>query len=80
MNVHDNWQEEKRSAYIYRAIAAFEKNPLHQKLFVEANPIPVKWALYRRGLMNDEIRLPLMHLTESHREALAHALHTLQLI
>ena len=57
-----------------------ELMPLHQLMFVESNPIPVKWALYRRGLMNDEIRLPLMHLTESHREALAHALHTLQLI
>ena len=57
-----------------------ELMPLHQLMFVESNPIPVKWALYRRGLMNDEIRLPLMHLTESYREALAHALHTLQLI
>ena len=57
-----------------------ELMPLHQLMFVESNPITVTWALYRRGLMNDEIRLPLMHLTESHREALAHALHTLQLI
>lgn len=57
-----------------------ELMPLHQLMFVESNPIPVKWALYRRGLMNDEIRLPLMHLAEAHRETLDQVLHTLQLI
>ncbi|HBI20982.1 MAG TPA: 4-hydroxy-tetrahydrodipicolinate synthase [Legionella sp.] len=57
-----------------------ELMPLHHLMFVESNPIPVKWALYRRGLMNDEIRLPLTHMAQAHREALDHALHTLQLI
>lgn len=33
--------------------------PLHQKLFVESNPIPVKWALYDMGLIPEGIRLPL---------------------
>jgi len=33
--------------------------PLHRTLFLEANPIPVKWALARMGLMGDGIRLPL---------------------
>ncbi|MDE3207693.1 MAG: 4-hydroxy-tetrahydrodipicolinate synthase, partial [Pseudomonadota bacterium] len=32
---------------------------LHQKLFVEANPIPVKWALKEMGLIREGIRLPL---------------------
>ncbi len=35
---------------------------LHKKLFVEANPIPVKWALSRMGLIEDNIRLPLLPL------------------
>lgn len=38
--------------------------PLNQKLFIEANPIPVKWALQQMGLINDGIRLPLTPLSE----------------
>ncbi len=36
--------------------------PLHQKLFVEPNPVPVKWAMARMGLMPAGIRLPLAPL------------------
>ncbi|SDW59193.1 4-hydroxy-tetrahydrodipicolinate synthase [Marinobacter mobilis] len=36
--------------------------PLNHKLFVEANPIPVKWALHRMGLIGEAIRLPLTPL------------------
>ena len=39
---------------------------LHDALFVESNPIPVKWALARRGFIDDGIRLPLTVLEESH--------------
>jgi len=38
--------------------------PLSRKLFVEANPIPVKWALHRMGLISEGIRLPLTPLSE----------------
>lgn len=44
--------------------------PLHHHLFVESNPIPVKWAAYKMGLINDEIRLPLTHLSEQQRRSL----------
>lgn len=37
---------------------------LHKNLFLEANPIPVKWALYRMGLIGEGIRLPLTPLSE----------------
>ncbi len=37
--------------------------PLHQMLFIEANPIPVKWALHEMGMMPDGIRLPLTWLS-----------------
>ncbi|MCE0556790.1 MULTISPECIES: 4-hydroxy-tetrahydrodipicolinate synthase [unclassified Motilimonas] len=38
--------------------------PVHDKLFVEANPIPVKWACYRLGLIpNNTLRLPLTTLS-----------------
>ena len=36
-----------------------ELTNLHQNLFVEANPIPVKWALYKMGMCSKGIRLPL---------------------
>nr|WP_243750534.1 4-hydroxy-tetrahydrodipicolinate synthase [Thiomicrorhabdus marina] len=38
---------------------------LHNDLFVEANPIPVKWALFDMGMIGKAIRLPLTVLTES---------------
>ncbi|MDX1633077.1 MAG: 4-hydroxy-tetrahydrodipicolinate synthase [Marinobacter sp.] len=38
--------------------------PLHRKLFLEANPIPVKWALQRMGMITEGIRLPLTPLHE----------------
>jgi 4-hydroxy-tetrahydrodipicolinate synthase len=38
--------------------------PLHRALFLESNPIPVKWALARMGLIGDGIRLPLTPLAK----------------
>jgi 4-hydroxy-tetrahydrodipicolinate synthase len=40
--------------------------PLNTKLFVEANPIPVKWALAEMGLIQPELRLPLVPLSAQH--------------
>lgn len=47
---------------------------LHQKLFLESNPIPVKWALYEMGLIHEGIRLPLTPLAEQYRDELRDAL------
>lgn len=47
---------------------------LHQKLFVEANPIPVKWAMAEMGLIGRGIRLPLTPLSETYHEAVRAAL------
>lgn len=47
---------------------------LHQKLFLEANPIPVKWALKEMGSMGEGIRLPLTPLSEHLRQELKDAL------
>ncbi|OOG23116.1 4-hydroxy-tetrahydrodipicolinate synthase [Thioalkalivibrio denitrificans] len=49
-------------------------DPLHQALFLEANPIPVKWALHEMGLIPAGIRLPLTPLSESCRTPLRQAL------
>lgn len=43
---------------------------LHKKLFLEANPIPTKWALYQMGMIEDAIRLPLVSLDEKFHEEL----------
>ncbi len=40
---------------------------LHNDLFCESNPIPVKWALHEMGKMGTGIRLPLTPLSESLR-------------
>jgi 4-hydroxy-tetrahydrodipicolinate synthase len=48
--------------------------PLHKNLFVESNPIPVKWALHRMGRIAEGIRLPLTPLASQHHETVAGAL------
>jgi 4-hydroxy-tetrahydrodipicolinate synthase len=47
---------------------------LHHKLFVEANPIPVKWALARMGRIGEGIRLPLTPLAPAFHETVTGAL------
>ncbi len=48
--------------------------PLHEKLFVEANPIPVKWALNQMGMIDLGIRLPLTVLSEQYHAEVRQAL------
>ena len=48
---------------------------LHDNLFIESNPIPVKWALHRMGLIKKGIRLPLTWLDEKYEEILEKSLH-----
>jgi len=54
--------------------------PLHNALFVEANPIPVKWAMTEMGLMADGIRLPLTVLSDQYHEEVREALRTTGII
>ncbi|WP_430462023.1 4-hydroxy-tetrahydrodipicolinate synthase [Thalassolituus sp. LLYu03] len=53
---------------------------LHKSMFCEANPIPVKWALKRMGLMDRGIRLPLVELDERFYPKVELALANLELI
>jgi len=48
--------------------------PLHKALFVESNPIPVKWAVHRLGLIGPGIRLPLTPLSAPLHGAVAAAM------
>ncbi|GAA5524091.1 4-hydroxy-tetrahydrodipicolinate synthase [Microbulbifer aestuariivivens] len=49
---------------------------LHQVLFVESNPIPVKWALREMGRIDGGIRLPLTSLSPEHHATVREALRT----
>jgi 4-hydroxy-tetrahydrodipicolinate synthase len=48
--------------------------PLHKHLFVEANPIPVKWAMTRMGLCGGTLRLPMTPLTQGNQGVVENAL------
>ncbi|GAB0151854.1 MULTISPECIES: 4-hydroxy-tetrahydrodipicolinate synthase [Marinobacterium] len=48
--------------------------PLHKNLFVEANPIPVKWAMTEMKLIDSGIRLPLTILSEQYHELVRNSL------
>ena len=48
--------------------------PLHKRLFVEANPIPVKWAAVRLGLCGGTLRLPMTELEAAHQPLVEAAL------
>ena len=48
--------------------------PLHKHLFVEANPIPVKWAMARMGLTGGALRLPMTPLAQSNEPVVEAAL------
>lgn len=52
--------------------------PLHHTLFVEANPIPVKWALFHQGKIGPGIRLPLVPLSETWHSVVEDALNSAQ--
>ena len=54
--------------------------PLHKNLFVEANPIPVKWAMARMGLCGPTLRLPMTQLETSSEAAVGGALRACGLI
>lgn len=53
---------------------------LHKDLFVESNPIPVKWALKTMGKINAGIRLPLTELSSEYHDIVRKAMHEAELI
>lgn len=53
---------------------------LNKSLFLEANPIPVKWVLSEMGLIQQYLRLPLTSLSETHQASLREVLTNLNLL
>jgi 4-hydroxy-tetrahydrodipicolinate synthase len=58
----------------------FKLLPLHKHLFVEANPIPVKWAMARMNLCGGTMRLPMTPLTQGNEAVVESALRVTGLI
>ncbi len=58
----------------------FKLMPVHKHLFVEANPIPVKWAMHRMGLCGPTLRLPMTQLTPANESTVEGALRAAGLI
>jgi 4-hydroxy-tetrahydrodipicolinate synthase len=58
----------------------FKLMPVHKQLFVEANPIPVKWAMKRMGLAGPTLRLPMTELTPANEPVVEGALRAAGLI
>ena len=56
----EDWSNAKDLNYVYKE--------LYGMLFVQSNPIPVKWMMYKKKLISDIIRLPLTSLDESYHE------------
>ena len=58
----------------------FRLLPLHKNLFVESNPIPVKWAMARMKLCGPTMRLPMTQLTQSNEAAVEGAMRATGLV
>jgi 4-hydroxy-tetrahydrodipicolinate synthase len=58
----------------------FQLMPLHKTLFVESNPIPVKWAVARMGLCEGTMRLPLTELTSDSQKTVERVMQSVGLI
>jgi len=56
----EDWSNAKDLNYVYKE--------LYEMLFVQSNPIPVKWMMYKMKLISDIIRLPLTTLDEKYHE------------
>ena len=56
----EDWSNAKDLNYVYKE--------LYEMLFVQSNPIPVKWMMYKNKLISDIIRLPLTTLDEKYHE------------
>ena len=54
--------------------------PLHKALFLESNPIPVKWALARQGRIGNHLRLPMTEFAPLYHEQLLAAMRSLDLV
>lgn len=72
--MHEMSEAARRGDAVAAAALNAPLEALHRALFLESNPIPVKWALFAMGLIQEGIRLPLTVLSEQYREPVRAAL------
>ncbi len=69
------------SGHVQKAMEIqFKLMPIHKNLFIEANPIPVKWAMAKMGLCGGTLRLPMTELSKSQQPVLEAAMRASGLI
>lgn len=62
MEAVDNWREEKRSAYLYRALSKIESNPVHKKLFQDLSSMADRQAaIWEKKMEAAHIKIPIYH-------------------
>jgi 4-hydroxy-tetrahydrodipicolinate synthase len=74
-SISKNDNEQKESERIDKIL-----QPLHKSMFIESNPCPVKYAAKLLNLCSDEVRLPLVTVTESTKDAIKKALMSTNLV
>ena len=53
---------------------------IYDLLFIQSNPIPVKWMMYKMGLIQNALRLPLTELDEKYKEIIISEMLKLELL
>ena len=76
----EQWDAMESGDFLKAKEIHFNVLNLHQKLFVETNPIPVKMAVSQMGFCAEEYRLPLVKISNANREVVLKAMKELNLI
>ena len=74
-SISENDHEKKEAARLDKIL-----QPIHNSMFIESNPSPVKYAAKLLGLCEDDVRLPLVKVTEPTKEAVKKALKSAKLL
>jgi len=73
-SISENIDEMKEAARLDKIL-----QPIHNSMFIESNPSPVKYAAKLLGLCEDDVRLPLIKVTDPTKEAIKKALESAKL-
>jgi 4-hydroxy-tetrahydrodipicolinate synthase len=76
--MHHIYEEIQKNNHSEAEALNEELQALHEMMFIEPNPIPVKWALSYLGMINGKLRLPMVELDKIHQQKLAKLLSTIK--
>ena len=75
LSISDNQNDVNEAAKLDKIL-----QPVHSAMFIESNPSPVKYAAKLLNLCDDDVRLPLVKVTEATKEIVKKALHSAKLV